>query len=172
MKRVRSWAALYLTGAAVGSLLLCRSAFLCFGPTLLLNLTPSLPKGVYKLEPVTDIKKGEIVAFRPPARVYRALGTRAWLNEEKLFIKPIGATTGDTVCNKGNVLLVNQDRELLVSHSDSQGQKLPRLEGCRTVGSREFLPISTHSPRSFDGRYFGPIPTSGIVGKATPLFTW
>ena len=156
----------------MGSLLLCRSAFLYFGPTLLLNLTPSIPKGVYLVDPSNSLKKGEIVVFRPPMAVYRALGKRPWLNEEKFFIKPIAAVSGDEVCKLENSVVINQTTELSVLRTDSQGKLLPKFDGCKTIGAHEFLPISTYSSRSFDGRYFGPIPTSAILGKAIPVFTW
>lgn len=172
MKQVRSWAALYLTGAAVGTLLLCRSAFFYFEPTLLLNLSSSLPKGVYRVTPIKTLTLGEIVAFKPPRRVYRTLGKRLWLNEKHLFIKPVGALSGDKVCQIKNYIVINRTQRLRIAKSDSQGQKLPTLTGCMTVPALFFLPISTYSVNSFDGRYFGPIHRDTIVGKATPVFTW
>ncbi|WP_200146827.1 S26 family signal peptidase, partial [Novacetimonas hansenii] len=30
--------------------------------------------------------------------------------------------------------------------------------------------MNTHEPRSLDGRYFGPLPVSSVIGRATPLW--
>ncbi len=40
------------------------------------------------------------------------------------------------------------------------------------LGPGEVFLLNTAAPDSFDGRYFGPVSTNSIIGKATPLWTW
>ena len=53
--------------------------------------------------------------------------------------------------------------------TDLYGQDLPHvaLENYR-LGTGEVLAMSTHHPRSFDGRYFGPIQTRSDSRGACP----
>jgi type IV secretory pathway protease TraF len=47
---------------------------------------------------------------------------------------------------------------------------LPVWQGCHTVQSDEVFLMNVGVPDSFDGRYFGPVPDSTIIGGATPLW--
>ena len=46
---------------------------------------------------------------------------------------------------------------------------LPVWQGCRTLGTGELLLLNPDHPDSLDGRYFGPLPASAVIGRATPL---
>jgi type IV secretory pathway protease TraF len=67
---------------------------------------------------------------------------------------------------------VNQQVLGPVFPTDRQGRPLPVWRGCRTLAADEIFPLSTVLPTSFDGRYFGPIRTSVVLGIARPLWTW
>ena len=56
------------------------------------------------------------------------------------------------------------------STNDRQGRDLPAWQGCRIVAHGEMFLMNWRSDASFDGRYFGPLPASTIVGRATPLW--
>lgn len=172
MKRVKSWAALVLTVAAVGTLLLSRLAFLASEVVLLINLSPSAPRGMYRIIPTEKFQHGQMVAFRPPQKLLDQLGPREWLNPTYPFIKPIGALPGDTVCSDQKVLKINSQYTVDIAEHDSNGVRLPSFSGCQVVIPGTFVPISQYSQRSFDGRYFGAIETSRILGAAIPIFIW
>jgi type IV secretory pathway protease TraF len=53
---------------------------------------------------------------------------------------------------------------------DHLGRILPVWEGCRLVADHEVFLMNWRSQNSFDGRYFGPLPASTIVGRADPLW--
>lgn len=53
---------------------------------------------------------------------------------------------------------------------DRFGRALPVWQGCRIVGERELF-LLAGAADSMDGRYFGPIPTSGLLGRASPILT-
>lgn len=40
------------------------------------------------------------------------------------------------------------------------------------IGQDEVFLMNRDEPASLDGRYFGPIPASAIVGRAQPLWTF
>lgn len=44
-------------------------------------------------------------------------------------------------------------------------------QGCRRIGEDEVFLMNGAVPDSFDGRYFGPISTTAIIGKAHLLWT-
>jgi type IV secretory pathway protease TraF len=48
---------------------------------------------------------------------------------------------------------------------------LPVWQGCRLISVGEVFLMNRQSPDSLDGRYFGPLPTTTIVGRAEPLWT-
>ena len=55
---------------------------------------------------------------------------------------------------------------------DSHGRTLPVWQGCRVIADGEVFLMNWSEPASLDSRYFGPIPSSAIVGRAEPLWTF
>ena len=57
--------------------------------------------------------------------------------------------------------------------SDRDGLPLPNLNlENYTLGADEILTMSTYNPRSFDGRYFGPVRRGDVLSVIEPLFVW
>ena len=54
---------------------------------------------------------------------------------------------------------------------DRIGRPLPVWQGCRRLAASQVFLMNPRVPDSFDGRYFGPLLTSSIVGRAVPLWT-
>jgi type IV secretory pathway protease TraF len=54
---------------------------------------------------------------------------------------------------------------------DHLGRPLPIWHGCRVVGAGNVFLMNRQSGDSLDGRYFGPLPTTTVVGRADPLWT-
>jgi len=55
---------------------------------------------------------------------------------------------------------------------DRRDRALPIWQGCRVIADGEVFLMNWDEPSSFDGRYFGPIPSSAIVGRAEPILTF
>lgn len=142
------------------------------GANVILNLTSSVPKGFYFVRPMTEPQYGTIVVFPIPKEVLSQLGDRPWLNVNFPLIKPIAAIAGDTVCISDNGVVINNMHVANVYREDFQGASLPYLRGCFTITNGHFFPVSRTNERSFDGRYFGIVPLTSIIGQAMPLFTW
>jgi type IV secretory pathway protease TraF len=54
---------------------------------------------------------------------------------------------------------------------DSRGRPLPVWQGCRVIADGEVFLMNWQSADSLDGRYFGALPTSAVIGTAEPLWT-
>lgn len=170
--KLHSILALVIGSAAIGAFLLGRPAWELYGPTLLINHTNSIPKGIYRLQSLVRWQYGTLVAFPAPKRLALSLSNRRWFPRNKPLVKPIGALPGDRVCIHGSIIKVNSSKLGPVFTNDFTGNSLPQRRGCFRVKSGHFLPLSTHSLRSFDGRYFGQISMRSARGQAIPILTW
>jgi conjugative transfer signal peptidase TraF len=138
-----------------------------------INLSPSLPYGLYKRSAPVNLKRGDIIIFIPPDHLKTFIYKRHWLPDGWPLMKQIGAMPGDTYCiNKDQQFLINGKFVGPVYKVDNQGLPLPKIEGCRTVETGTILPVATHVLNSFDGRYIGTIPLNIIKGKAVPLYNF
>ena len=54
---------------------------------------------------------------------------------------------------------------------DRRGRPLPVWQGCRLVANGELFLMNWQVRDSLDGRYFGPLPATAVIGRATPLYT-
>ncbi|TIS13749.1 MAG: S26 family signal peptidase, partial [Mesorhizobium sp.] len=53
----------------------------------------------------------------------------------------------------------------------AEGRPLPWWNGCRALGDNEVFLLGSDKNRSFDSRYFGPVPTQNVIGRLVPLWT-
>ncbi len=140
----------------------------CMPPTLLLwNASASVPVGLYLVEPRGEIARGSLAVARLPLAVRSLSDRRGYVPARVPIIKRVAALPGDYVCARGAVLLVG-GRAVDRQRRDSVGRRLPWWDGCGRL-ARGVLLLGEH-PESFDGRYFGPVSSDLILGKATPLW--
>lgn len=169
--RIRSGMPLYIVFTSLFSLVGLKTLGALIPNPFVMNLSASMPKGVYRIMPVRGIGRGMLVLFVLPEDIKLPLRGRDWFREDLPLIKPVAALPGDIVCTRGTVK-VNGKRQGKVYKSDYLGRRLTSRRGCITVSAKSFVPLSTHSKRSFDGRYFGEVPQDSILGEAVPVFTW
>jgi conjugative transfer signal peptidase TraF len=151
----------------------------CF---LRLNLSASLPSGLYFLIPITlsrPLERGDLVVACPPASVASFGRARGFLGFGLCpggvpeLLKPVGALPGDRVAVRGGFLVVNgcPVAGALVLPEDSRGRPLsPFSNSDLEVPADSVFLLSTHSPRSWDSRYFGPVPLGSVRARAIPLW--
>jgi type IV secretory pathway protease TraF len=59
-----------------------------------------------------------------------------------------------------------------IYYRDRIGRELMHLPfGQHVVGPDSLFVFSSHHPRSFDSRYFGPVPRGRIISSMRPLWT-
>ena len=131
-----------------------------------LNLSPSVPVGLYRLTAVpAEVSRGTLVVLPVPAALQPVWSS--WVP----LLKPVAGVPGDDVCRQGSTLVV-AGVDYGPVEREAQGRPLPALAlGCQTIpAGRVFL--ASPVPKSLDGRYFGMTPIATLTAQATPLCTW
>ncbi len=143
---------------------------------LRVNLTPSYPLGLWRIVPLAqDVAVGDRIFICPPpnsafelARERGYLGhglCPGWLSP---LIKTVVAISGQHVVVDCDIAVDGARlAHSSVRAADGQGRALtPAASG--TVPTGQLFLLSEFAG-SYDSRYFGPIPTAGVLGLAHPL---
>ena len=149
---------------------------------LVFNYTHSAPFGLYvRLTDVSSESRlsSPYVFFCPDVRWPSMKGEPNYRSPMRTcpdgfspLIKPVVAWPGDTVQTSAQGITVNGS---LLPHTDpmthdSKGHLIhPYPYGVYLVQPGELWAISSFSPRSFDSRYFGPIPERSVHMWVRPL---
>ncbi|RQW86457.1 MAG: S26 family signal peptidase [Geobacter sp.] len=154
-------------------LLVIESTRLLIGPRYWLNLSESEPVGLYTRETLHQpLNRGDMVLLKCPPGYEKYLYGRKWLPTGWPLFKTVAGLPGDTFCVSEKNLTLNGKQIGPVYAVDSRGRSLPVLRGCRTVRENHILAIATGLKTSFDGRYFGDVPVSLIIGTVRPVLTF
>ena len=145
------------------------------------NATRSMPVGLWRVAPMlAELHRGEVVTVCPPdtastrdaaARGYIAAGTCPGGYEP--LIKPVAAVAGDQVMvgRAGisvNGVLLDGTAQL---GRDSAGRVLQAVPfGVHPVPAGHVWLLAGHDARSWDSRYFGPVPVSDVQAVARPVW--
>lgn len=140
-------------------------------PRIVWNASASAPVGLYRIQPERDPPLGTLVAVAPPQRLGRWMAVRGYLGENVPLLKHVAAKAGQRVCRIGNVVSVDGPLVAVARTRDRLGRPLPVWRGCRTLGAGELLLLNPAHNDSLDGRYFGPLPTATVLGRAIPILT-
>ena len=147
---------------------------------LRLNLTGSLPVGLYVAAGAAPVRGGLVLVCLPPeiaafarARGYVPRGG-ACPGGVVPIGKPVLAIAGDTVFVTPTGLLVNgapvPNSQALAM--DRKGRPLPQLPtGRYVVRPGAVWILSSYSPFSFDSRYFGAVETAQVRARIRRLWT-
>ena len=166
-RRSRSWLPLLAGGAAVALLALSAVAEL---PTRLVwNASASVPVGLYAVRTAESIRTSVLVLARPPERIATYMDERRYVPSGVPLLKRVEALASDTVCRRGDIVTVNGEPRAVALAADRFGRPLPIWSGCRRLQDGQVFLLNRDAPESFDGRYFGVLPASTIIGRATPL---
>lgn len=146
---------------------------------LWINTTPSKPLGLWRVVPLDrPVQAGDIVFVCPPETDAFSEGfARGYLRRGLCpagfgpLIKTVAAVAGQRIEIGVEVIVDGRpiDHSRLVTR-DGQGRRLQPYRGGKVPAGEVFL----HSPfaGSWDSRYFGPIPVSGILGRAQQVLTY
>lgn len=137
---------------------------------LTINVTPSLPRGLYWLTSNHDPSRGSIVVLFPPAPIRELIAQRAYLAPSIPLLKRVVALPGDSVCTCGERYLAGGVDLGPIASADSAGRPLPPpFPFCGTVPSGAAF-VAGSGPSSLDSRYFGPVWLSAVT-VVVPLWT-
>ena len=136
----------------------------------IINPSKSLPRGIYKLYPPQNIKKGDIVVFKISDDLQKYMKQRGYiLSSVNTLMKKVAAFSDDKIEIKNNEIYINNTSWGKIYEYDSKKRSLNKLTNNMILKKDEFLPLS-YEDKSFDGRYFGPIKTSDILSKSEIIF--
>jgi conjugative transfer signal peptidase TraF len=140
-------------------------------PTYIWNASTSVAIGLYRLQPGGPLSVTELVAVRPPEPLATFLDLNGYLPAGVPMLKRVLALPGQTVCRQGLTISVDAIEMGEALSRDSRGRPLPVWQGCLVVGADELFLMNWQSEDSLDGRYFGPVPQSSVIGRALPMWT-
>jgi conjugative transfer signal peptidase TraF len=136
------------------------------------NASESVPIGLYSVQPVDQLMVTSLVVAIPPEPIATFLAEGGYLPRDVPLIKRILALPGQSVCRNELLISVNGIEMGAARERDRLGRPLPAWQGCRVLARGEVFLMNWDEPASLDGRYFGPIPSSAIVGRAEPVWTF
>jgi conjugative transfer signal peptidase TraF len=140
-------------------------------PKLIWNASASIPIGLYAVHPTGVLHVTELLVVAPPEPLATFLDERRYLPKGLPLLKRVLALPGQTVCRTDRTITVDGVAMGEALDRDHLGRPLPVWQGCRVVAAGDVFLMNWQSEDSLDGRYFGPLPTTTIVGRADPLWT-
>lgn len=140
-------------------------------PSYIWNASESVPIGLYRLQEGGPLEVTELVAVRPPEPLASFLDFNGYLPSGVPMLKRVLALPGQTVCRTGPTIVVDNIEMGQARERDGRGRPLPVWQGCLVIAENEVFLMNWQSADSFDGRYFGPIPRSAVIGQALPVWT-
>ena len=163
-----AWKTLATTLAAVGAVAVSGpSAY----PKLIWNASPSAPLGLYRVRPELKPELADLVVVRPPDDLVWFLAEGGYLPRGVPLLKRVAALGGQRVCRVGAAVSVDGVRLGDALAHDHRGRPLPTWSGCVVLTGAQVFLFNADRPDSLDGRYFGPLDRSTIVGRAEPVWT-
>jgi conjugative transfer signal peptidase TraF len=162
--------ALWASVAVTAAVLMTLPVLIPSPPVLVWNASASVPIGFYAVHRDGALHVGDIVIDRPPEPLAAWLDARHSLPEGVPLVKPIAALAGQTICRHGDTVSVDGKTLAVAEDRDRRGRSLPVWQGCHRLQPGEVLLLNPARPDSLDGRYFGPLPLSTVIGQATPLW--
>jgi conjugative transfer signal peptidase TraF len=145
-----------------------------------INWTGSMPLGLYRVRPA-EIRSGSRVLACLPGSTARLGQDRGYLSRGSCstghspVLKAIAALPGECVELRIDSLVVNgvATAATRLRERDGRGRPLAHAPvGVSRVSDGEVWLLELRSDRSWDSRYFGPVPLASILGSADPILTW
>ena len=140
-------------------------------PRLVWNASESVPIGLYAITAAKRLELTQLVLVAPPEPLATFLDEGRYVPRGVPLLKRIAALPGQTVCRTGVEVTVDGVTQATARVLDRRGRPLPVWAGCWTLMDGEVFLLNWDAPASLDGRYFGPLPRSTVVGRATPVWT-
>jgi conjugative transfer signal peptidase TraF len=140
-------------------------------PLYIWNASNSVPIGLYRVQPARRLAVTELVAVQPPDLLAAFLDLNGYLPIGVPMLKRVLALPGQTVCRNGLTITVDGVEVGDAQERDGRGRPLPVWHECRVIADGDVFVMNWQSADSLDGRYFGPLPASAVIGRAAPVWT-
>ncbi len=143
------------------------------------NFTPSMPLGIYRLNPLPQdaIERQMLVAVCAPSSMVKLGRGRGYLSggpcagATEPLLKTVAAVAGDSVAVSFRGVTVNG--RLLPNSKpvafDWAGRELSSSPAVHRRIPQGTIWVYADHPRSWDSRYWGPVTVRNVLAKATPV---
>ncbi|MGB9029655.1 MAG: conjugative transfer signal peptidase TraF [Acidobacteriaceae bacterium] len=147
---------------------------------LISNTDSAAPAGVYRIVS-GKFQRGDLVAVCLPIGIAEEglnrgyLRTGACAGNAEPVGKIVGALPGDSIEIEPGWVAVNGARfaRSKVATHDSAHRPLPHVAwGSHRVGAGQVWLFGFNDRRSWDSRYFGPVPLENVRGEIKPVVVW
>ena len=138
---------------------------------IVINTSPSAsPAGIYRPDPnFNGLTKGDLVSVCLPHDWAVFAQQRGYIggggpcaDQSMPLVKQIGAIGGDPI---------NIEPET-IQHIDSHGRPMPEFIVGAYIVPKGMVWLYGNEPRSFDSKYYGPVPESNVLALLKPVITW
>ncbi|TGT57755.1 S26 family signal peptidase [Mesorhizobium sp. M00.F.Ca.ET.170.01.1.1] len=168
LRRIRARNVIACT--AFGLALIGFSAFAKPSPWLVWNASASAPVGLYRV--VAGVPaRGDLVLARAPEFIVGLAAERGYLPRNVPLVKRVAALPREHVCAFNEAIIIGGKIVARRLATDMHGLTLPWWNDCRALSGNEVFLLNGAASRSFDSRYFGPVPTQNVIGRLVPLWT-
>jgi conjugative transfer signal peptidase TraF len=140
-------------------------------PRYIWNASNSVPIGLYHVQPAARLIVTDLVAVQPPDLLAAFLDLNGYLPLGVPMLKRVLALPGQTVCRNALTITIDGIDVGEARERDGRGRPLPAWRGCRLIADGDIFVMNWQSADSLDGRYFGPLPASAVIGRAVPVWT-
>ena len=147
-------------------------AWIWHRPQFIWNASASVPIGLYRVEPGNGIGVADIALVMPPEPLASFVAARGYLPNGVPLLKRVLALGGQTVCRRRTAIVVGGVTYGHARGRDGRGRALPVWQGCYVVAGDQVFLMNWDAADSFDGRYFGPLPLTSVIGRAVPVWTF
>jgi conjugative transfer signal peptidase TraF len=137
---------------------------------LTVNVTTSMPRGLYWLRRSGSLRRGAPVYLAVPGGIRPLVDARRYLPPDFRLLKRVVAMPGDHVCTDNHRYVVGDQLLSLIASRDQAGRPLNPFPFCSTVPPGAAF-VAAHGESSLDSRYFGPVSLNDLT-LAVPLWTF
>ena len=135
-----------------------------------LNISSSIPIGIYKVDKSTDFKRGDIVTFS--TKRYKDILDYPGSIKNITFSKYIAGISGNYIRIENNKIYVNNKEKGNIFKVDGLNNRLPQLKEKEYIVKEDEVFVLGTNDKSFDSRYYGCIKKSDVIYKLVPLIIW
>ena len=162
---------------------LCYVIFYWFG--LRINVTSSMPEGIYIEKDIKHVSRGDIVSICLPDNIFQEAKARGYVAQTGICPNGGEALIKQLVALPSDHVLINHSQIIVITHDGKKYHYVAPNHDVDSIGLpvRRFISFGVQKSGfwvygfgnpdlSWDSRYFGGLKKSNIQMVLTPLFTW
>lgn len=135
-----------------------------------INISASIPKGIYKLKKIDEFERDKIVYLEIPDNAKSTIWGREYLPKQvNHLVKYIRGVPGDLIQVKSDKLYINSEYKGNIKKIDPQGRILDSQLPQNYVLKKDEYILLGSDDNSYDSRYFGVIKKEKILKEALKI---